>query len=164
MRTEYTVEKSYEVYKDECPKKIVSSDKFSSIFIEEYNIKLKSPKTNTCSICGTIIISLGNAEIYKDHEATRKLKTEQELHHSQAIADHDVIKMAQIEATQTVGTYAITFDHQQAIPTPKVLTVPTFHKKKFWYNISDYCLYACILIKDISICGMNQQLAEGRMG
>ena len=52
--------------------------------------------------------------------------------------------MAKVEATENNGTYAITFDLQQALPTPKLSTGPTFYKKKlFCYNLSIHSLYPC---------------------
>lgn len=52
--------------------------------------------------------------------------------------------MAKIEATQTQGTYAITFDLQQTLPTSKLSNGPTFCKKKtFCYNLSIHILHPC---------------------
>lgn len=145
MTMDYTVEKCYEVYKEECLKEavnFVSSDKFRRIFTEDFNIKFKSPKTDTCSVCDSITVALKNAELNKDQDAIHELKISQELHHRKAKAGQDALRSATMESAQNEGTYAITFDLQQALPTPKLSTGPTFYKKKmFCYNFSIHRLH-----------------------
>lgn len=112
MTMEYTVQKCYEVYKQECvDQKVnyVSSDKFRRIFTEEFNIKFKNPKTDTCSICDNIQVSLQSSRTNKDEETEKSLKFQQELHHRQAKAGQDAIKQATKEALENKDTYAITF-------------------------------------------------------
>nr|CAH7753502.1 unnamed protein product [Callosobruchus chinensis] len=116
----------------------VSSDKFNRIFTGEYNIRFKSPKTDTCSTCDSLKVSLSDAEKAKNEEDIRSIKLQRELHHRKAEAGQDAIKQACAEATANPDIYAITFD----LPTPMLSTGPTFYKKKvFCYNLGIHCLY-----------------------
>lgn len=145
MTMDYTIEKCYEVYKMECLKEnfhYVSSDKFRRIFIEDFNIHFKSPKTDTCSVCDNLHIAIREAKSNNiNKEELRRLEIEQELHHRKAKAGQDAIKEAKKEAMENNLTYAITFDLQQALPTPKLSTGPTFYKKLFCYNLSIHALH-----------------------
>nr|CAH7753399.1 unnamed protein product [Callosobruchus chinensis] len=139
MTMEYTIELCYKRYKLECQNEHsdpVSSDKFNRIFTGEYNIRFKSPKTDTCSTCDSLKVSLSDAEKAKNEEDIRSIKLQRELHHRKAEAGQDAIKQACAEATAHPDIYAITFHLQQALPTPMLSTGPTFYKKKvFCYNL-----------------------------
>lgn len=86
MTMDYSMEKCYEVYKGKCRhqnKVAVSSDKFRSIFFEDFNIKYRQPTTDTCTVCDSISVSFKNAELNTNGEVLKKLKMEQNLHHRQ---------------------------------------------------------------------------------
>ncbi|XP_050511466.1 uncharacterized protein LOC114333083 isoform X1 [Diabrotica virgifera virgifera] len=145
MTMDYTIEKCYEVYKIEClsqNQECVSADKFRRVFTEDFNIKFKSPKSDTCHICDSIYVSMKEATIQRNEEQIQALQLKQELHHRKAKAGQDAIKNATKTAQENNETYAITFDLQQALPTPKLSTGPTFYKKKlFSYNLGIDSLY-----------------------
>lgn len=139
MSMEYTIDSCYTQYKDECIENgqtPVSCDKFRRIFTEDFNISFKTPKMDTCSECDSLNIAIKKAQQENDGQNYKLLRTKQELHHRKSKAGQDMIKTA-AKAAQGEGVYAITFDLQQALPTPKLSTGPTFYKKKlFCYNLS----------------------------
>lgn len=142
MTMDYTIELCFNKYKEEClneSRPHVSSDKFRRIFTEEFNISFKNPKCDTCHECDSINIALQGAKNKNDLIALKELTQKKELHQRRAQAGQDAIKFA-TENGRAVGTYVITFDLQQALPTPKLSTGPTFYKKKILsYNLSVHC-------------------------
>lgn len=143
MSMEYTVESCYAQYKEECyenKNSPVSKDKFRRIFTEDYNISFKSPNTDTCSKCDELKVAIEKSKYDHDTATEKQLRQKQELHHRKAQAGQDAIKTA-TKLAEKQGIYAITFDLQQALPTPKLSTGPTFYKKKmFCYNMSVHSL------------------------
>lgn len=140
---EYSIEACYCEYNTFCKdsnKSCVSRDKFRRIFTEEFNISFKNPKTDTCNICDTLNISLLEATKLQDHIKATQIKQEQEIHHRRAQAGQEAIKISTEEAKAADDIVVITFDLQQALPTPKLATGPVFYKRKLWcYNLSVHC-------------------------
>ncbi|KAF2892553.1 hypothetical protein ILUMI_13613 [Ignelater luminosus] len=146
MTMEYTTDNCYEVYQSKCLEENgipVFLDKFRRIFTEEYNITFKAPKSDFCSTCDSIYFSLVDAKAKNNVPRIEQLNTELDLHHKRAQARRKAIANASKEVSENPGTYAITFDLQQALPIPKLYTRPTFYKKKvFCYNFSIHCLHS----------------------
>ncbi|KAF2892252.1 hypothetical protein ILUMI_13922 [Ignelater luminosus] len=124
---EYTIDSCYEVYQSRCLEESgipVSLHKFRRIFTEEYNITFKAPKSDSCSTCDSIYVSLRDAKPKNDVPRIEQLNTELDLHHRKAQAVQKAIANASKEVSENPGTYAITFDLPQALPTPKLYTGP----------------------------------------
>ncbi|KAF2890949.1 hypothetical protein ILUMI_15224 [Ignelater luminosus] len=118
------------------------SSNIETIFTEEYNITFKASKSDSCSTCNSIHVSLRAAKAKIDVPKIEQLNTELDLHHRTAQAGPKAIENRSKEVSENLGTYAITFDLPQTLPTPKLFTGPTFYKKKvFCYNFSIHCLH-----------------------
>ena len=80
-----TITACYEHYKDVFCKEMsydpVSSDKYRRIFTEDYNIGVKSPKTDTCKTCDMFKVKIDGTE---DQQVKKRLEHERELHQRKA--------------------------------------------------------------------------------
>lgn len=133
MSLEYNIELLYNRYKECCQEAksdFVSSDKFRRIFTEDYNIAFKPPKSDTCAHCDELVVKINHAKEIGETETVRKLEFEKELHLRKAEKARDLFKKATEESTTNPDVHVITFDLQQALPTPKLTTGPCFYKKK----------------------------------
>ncbi|KAF2883162.1 hypothetical protein ILUMI_23010 [Ignelater luminosus] len=111
-------------------------NKFRRVLTEEYNITFKASKSDSCSTCDSIHVPLGDAKAKNAVPRIEPLNTKLDLHHRRAQTGHKAIENASKKLSET---YAITFDLQQALPTPKLSTGPTFYKKNvFCYNFSKH--------------------------
>ena len=143
MSMEYNIANLYDEYARKCnqeEKSFVSADKFRRIFTEEFNISFKGPKSDTCATCDELNIKINEAKRSKQVEDLQKITLDKELHLRKADAAFNCLKSAKAEAQQNQNVHVITFDLQQALPTPKLTTGLCFYKKKLWcYNISIHC-------------------------
>lgn len=143
MSLDYNIELIYEKYKGNCQTEnlsFVSSDKFRRIFTEDYNISFKSPKSDTCAKCDELQVNINQARETRDTKKLSELETAKELHLRKAEAARNLLKQAISESKENTNVHVITFDLQQALPTPKLTTGPCFYKKKLWcYNFSIHC-------------------------
>lgn len=165
MSMEHSIESLYREYSRKCQEdsiKLVSADKFRRVFTEKFNISFKSPKSDTCSKCDEFAISIGHAKGNQDKKQVENLKKLKELHLRKAEAARNILKAAVDESKDQEGIHVITFDLQQALPTPKLTTGPCFYKKKLWcYNFSIHCCNKPE--QGFFIYGMNQLPNEDRM-
>lgn len=123
-------------YKKWCSEKNktpISSDKFRRLFCEEYNIGFKLPKSDTCPICDAYNIQIESSAIQENVDKLNSLKTDRNLHHRQAEAAQDKIKLLSAKAAENPNDiHCIAIDLQQAMPTPKLTVGPAFYKRKLW--------------------------------
>ncbi|XP_068083448.1 uncharacterized protein [Anabrus simplex] len=138
---EYSIHSCYNHYKDEyCPDikaNPVSFDKYHRIFIEDFNISFKLPKSDTCPTCDSHEIELMAARNDNNMEKLKQINVQKELHLRKAQAGQDNLKVQTERAVLDKEIHVITFDLQRALPTPKLSTGPMFYKRKLWtYNFS----------------------------
>lgn len=144
MSLEYNIASLFEEFarkRTEEGKTPISCDKFRRIFTEEYNISFKGPKSDTCSTCDENEIKISTAKKSGNQELLKELEASKDLHLRKAEAARNILKNA-VEEAKTISKkiHVITFDLQQALPTPKLTTGPCFYKKKLWcYNFSIHC-------------------------
>ncbi|KAJ8883063.1 hypothetical protein PR048_014902 [Dryococelus australis] len=96
-----------------------------------------SPKSDTCPTCddlnNKILATKDNEEKYQEYEV------EKELHLRKAEKGQKNIQMQTVQAKNDSKYHVITFDLQQALPTPKISTRPAFYKRKLWtYNLGTH--------------------------
>uniref|UniRef100_A0A6P7FFW2 Uncharacterized protein PF11_0207-like n=1 Tax=Diabrotica virgifera virgifera TaxID=50390 RepID=A0A6P7FFW2_DIAVI len=97
---------------------------------KDYNISFKTPKSDTCAKCDEFQININHSKEIGDNEQLKELETSKELHLRKAKAARDVLEKA-VEESKENDVHVITFDLQQALPTPKLTTGPCFYKKNF---------------------------------
>ncbi|CAH1108437.1 unnamed protein product [Psylliodes chrysocephalus] len=103
--------------------------KYGIIFCTEFNIGFKFPRSDTCKDCDSLHIQIdGN----KDNETEQaKFKLELELHQRRVSAMQNSLKVVQ----QAGSADVLTFNLQQALPTPNLTAGPAFYLRKLWkYN------------------------------
>lgn len=93
----------------------VSSDKYRRIFTEDYNIGVKSPKTDTCKTCDVFKVKIDGTE---DQQVKKRLEHERELHQRKAEAGQADISIQTKRAEADSNYHIITFDLQQTLPVP----------------------------------------------
>lgn len=137
---EYNIQSLYEEYKNNCSVNnttAVSGDKFRRLFTEEFNISFKSPKCDTCAKCDELAVSIAQAKNNGNEAELRTLLTQKDIHLRKAEAARQMLNEAIQASKNNNKIHVITFDLQQALPTPKLTTGPCFYKKKLWcYNFS----------------------------
>lgn len=92
----------------------------------------------TCKICEKYEIDIGEANSKDDDdESKRNLTNGRTLHLRKAEAGQADIKTWSEASKNDESVHTITFDLQQALPTPKLTTGPAFYKRKVWtYNFN----------------------------
>ena len=111
----------------------VSEDKYSRIFTEDFNTSFQCPKSDTCLTCDGLNVKIAAT---KGNESQIFIN-EKELHMRKAECGQKNISDYTEIARNNPNYHVITFDLQQALPTPKLSTGPAFYKRKLWtYNFS----------------------------
>lgn len=124
---------------------LVSADTYRCIFIEDFNIGFKSPKRDTCKTCDQFHIVYNKAKLQQNTEKAAKIINDRELHWRKGEAGQENIKRQSQWSRCPEGEpyHVMTFDSQQALPTPNLSIKPAFYKRKIWtYNLNGYC-YVC---------------------
>lgn len=137
MSMDYSISALYEHYKLHYCKENniepISEDKYRRIFTEDFNISFKMPKSDTCPTCDELNINIKSSDEQQRLQYERQL----ELHQRRAEAGQTNIKHQTTRAKNDPNYHVITFDLQQALPTPRLSTGPMFYKRKIWtYNLS----------------------------
>ncbi|XP_049789789.1 uncharacterized protein LOC126195285 [Schistocerca nitens] len=129
-------------YSEYCKEKqvpAVSESKFGEIFVSEFNIGFKLPKSDTCSKCDGFLIVINNPELCAE-EVTEK-KQQYELHLIKADRGQNMIaSLTALAKENSKEHHVIAMDMQQTFPTPELTVSPAFYKRKIWtynYGIHD---------------------------
>jgi hypothetical protein len=133
----------YRMYKEDCDeqqKKPVGETKYRKVFHDDFNLKFKEPKKDTCSKCDSYAVQIAALQLMKTAEGEEKLKQLQEERdrhlafagraREQLVADRHSAKDASASCS------VITFDLQSALPTPKLSTNIVYYKRQLMvYNL-----------------------------
>jgi len=133
----------YRMYMDDCHqqgKPPVSESKYRKVFYNDFNLKFKEPKKDTCSKCDSFAVQLAalQQELSAEGEEKRKrLQEERDRHlafagraREQLVADRFSAKDA------SASSSVITFDLQSALPTPMLSSNIVFYKRQLMvYNL-----------------------------
>ena len=125
-----TLAELYAEYKQKFPVNPVSRFIYEREF-HLLNIKIKQPNKDTCQTCDKLAMQI---QLHPENDA---LKDELKRHHEDAdlayqskAADKEISNLNQNMKT-------ITFDMQQCLPTPVVLSSLAFYKRQLWtYNFT----------------------------
>lgn len=127
-----TLYKDY--YKEWCTENghtAASEDKYRRVLCSNYNIGFKLPRSDTCKTCDHLHIQINSSNITPAEK--RAFETNLELHQRKAAAmQHD------LKVSKESDSDVISFDLQQALPTPHLTVGPAFYLRKLWtYNCGD---------------------------
>ncbi|XP_049775501.1 uncharacterized protein LOC126162803 [Schistocerca cancellata] len=103
----------------------VSESKFREIFVSEFNIGFKPPKSDTCSKCDGFLIAINNPELCAEEVTERK--QQYELHLIKADRGQNMIgSLTALAKENSKDHHVIAMDMQQKFPTPKLTVGPPF--------------------------------------
>ncbi|XP_049782640.1 uncharacterized protein LOC126184308 [Schistocerca cancellata] len=112
----------------------VFESKFREIFVSEFNVGFKLPKSDTCSKFDGFLIAINNPELCAE-EVTEK-KQQYELHLKKADRGQNMTaSLTALAKENSKEHHVIAMDMQQTFPTHKLTVGPAFYKRKIWtYN------------------------------
>ena len=117
---------------------VVSEYIYRRIFNTKFNLSFQKPATDTCKTCDLLNAKLECAD---EEEGTMTLKKDLELHQTKAAKAYGHLKNDIKYSKEVNDMKVITFDMQQALPTPHLHTSEVFYKRQLWtYN---FCIHDC---------------------
>lgn len=133
---EMTLEKMYAAYKEENMTESVSFSSYKRFFYDNFNLKFKSLKKDTCNTCDTLNVQINNeTNAIKKQELTTKHNEHLNLaENAQASLKLDLEKSKECENFQ-----CLTYDMEKTLPLPRLPTNIIFYKRQLWlYNTGIY--------------------------
>ena len=115
-----------------------NSLKFSRFIakVREYKISIKSPKSDTCSVCDDFKVKMSALNPDTDIEELADLQVKKNGHHIHAEVGRKFLDTYSIKGQKYPGVVAIAVDLQQTLPTPRLTTSAQYYKCKLWtYNL-----------------------------
>lgn len=113
-------------------KENVSYEKFRDIFNHDFNLSFGTPRKDICHTCEKLKVDIQSAELSKDENKIKGLKTEKELHLRKAEVFFDKIKRC---ANNDQHTLAVCFDYQKNLPLPVTNVQDEYYRRQLWlYN------------------------------
>ena len=136
LSPELNISRLYVSYKQQCleeGKTFVKEWKYRQVFNEEFNLAFGYPRSDTCKTCDGFKFKIAASQ---DDNEKAKMMAEWDIHkrHSEKAftslrEDRDLAKQ------DGSDTRVISFDLQQALPTPHITTGIAFYKRQLWtYN------------------------------
>lgn len=108
---------------------------YMKVFNTEFNLSFGMPRTDMCSKCDQLELSIRDVENVDDQSRKDQLKTEKEMHLRKAQGAYDNLKYFKKKAAEDQEIDAYTFDFQQNLPVPCVTTSDLFYMQQLWtYN------------------------------
>lgn len=102
----------YKLYKTENSVP-VSFSSYKRIFLNDFNLKLKKPKKDTCNKCDTFSAKIGN--LLEGEEKTQ-VQNEHNLHLEEAKTARAAMNLDLFEAANNKNTETLTYDMQKTLP------------------------------------------------
>ncbi|PSN29075.1 hypothetical protein C0J52_28073 [Blattella germanica] len=109
----------------------VSYQVYWLIFSTKFNIKFGYPRSDTCSVCDSLQLSI--VEASSDTEKCQYL-TEKELHLARADKFFELKRLYKKKAASGEMTF-ISFDFMQNLPLPHIRTCDVFYSRQLWYYV-----------------------------
>lgn len=123
------------------PETVISQDKFSRLFREDYNIKFKGLRTDVCTTCYIFKIQID--DLKKQNLPYGDIQEMKSSHLKLAAQPKKLLKKAEgvCSLEELNETRCIAVDLQQTLPCPRLHAGTAFFKRKLWlYN---FCIYDC---------------------
>lgn len=138
-----TVQTIYDLYLEEfkqintdseATEKPVSFSTLKRIFYNNFNLRCKSLKKDTCNKCDTLCIKIKNCA--NDVER-RQYEEEKEAHLKRAEDLRRAMNEDMMRAKTDQSFECLTFDMEKTLPLPRIPTSVVFYKRQLWfYNCS----------------------------
>lgn len=132
-----TVQKVYEIYTEELKKthgsskKPVSFETLKRIFYDDFNLRCKSLKKDTCNKCDTFAQRIQNCKA----DEKEKLIEEKEKHLKIATDLRNKMNSDLKRAKNDKYFECLTYDLEKTLPLPRIPTNIVFYKRQLWlYN------------------------------
>ena len=97
-----------------------------NVFNTDFNMSFCVPRTDTCSKCDQLELSIHDAQNSSDQERMPPLKEEKDMHLRKAQGAYDKLKFFTQQTKENGEIDAYTFDIQQNLPVPCVTTSDLF--------------------------------------
>ena len=106
---------------------------YRKVFCTEYNLSFGAQKSDTCQVCDRMNMKV---KTEGDPELEQQLKIEWETHRPRA--NTAFVRLKDTENAKNSRTWhMISFDLQQALPTPYLTTGAVFYLRQLWtYNLA----------------------------
>lgn len=139
-----TVQTIYDLYLEEfnkilntdpeCPKKPVSFSTLKRIFYDNFNLRCKSLRKDTCNKCDTLSIKIKNCSSDVERQQHQE---EREIHLKRAEDLRREMNEDIMKAKTEENFECVTFDMEKTLPLPRIPTSVVFYKRQLWfYNCS----------------------------
>ena len=114
-------------------KPVVKYKYYRNIFLTEFNIGFRSPRSDTCLKCDQLQQQIENVK--GDEELVNQKSNERRLHQSQADNGYTLLRRKSNDALGKNNFDMMTFDFQQNLPLPNLTSSDMFYSRMLWvYN------------------------------
>ncbi|XP_063244846.1 uncharacterized protein LOC134546186 isoform X3 [Bacillus rossius redtenbacheri] len=126
-----TLQDMYGAYKTEVSEP-VSYSTYRRIFLNDFNLRFKALKKDTCNSCDTYAAKLQTP--YSEEE-TLKIKQDHDKHIDIAEEAQKLMRTNMKDAKDQPAMECLTFDMEKTLPLPRIPTNVMFYKRQLWlYN------------------------------
>lgn len=124
-----SIAKMWRMYQNSVENELkVKQGLFRSVFVTKFNLSFRAPATDVCSKCLELN---GRIKREKDNSEKNSLKTQLNLHKTQAKAFFTLLKQKE------PGLYVISFDMQKNLPLPKLPDQSCYYSRQLYcYNLT----------------------------
>lgn len=155
------IRKMYKLYVDCCKNEGMDPVKesfYRHIFVTQYNLSFKPPRTDTCNKCDRLEMKIKFGE---SEEIIEESKVEKERHLTEAENARKAKTSAMEEAKKDPAVIAICFDLQKTLPSPVLTCNKVYYSRQLWtYNLAIHNLgenHACMMMWNESEAGRGSQ-------
>lgn len=111
---------------------ILHYDKFREIFNHDFNLSFGTPRKDICNVCEKYKVDIKSAELAKDDHKVQQLKSEKELHLTNAQEFFDKLKASETNTDDHV--LSLCFDYQKNLPLPVTNVQDEYYRRQLWLH------------------------------
>ena len=132
-----TLAHMYRLYVQKCTeeeKLPVKESFYRNVFMTEFNLRFKKPRSDTCKTCEELKVKIAATD---DETEENNLKRDLELHHRKAEAARKAMDADSQVASVEEDSMCLCFDLQQTLDTPKLPVGEAFYLRQLnTYNLA----------------------------
>lgn len=134
------IRKMYDLFREKCEEEgtlvPVKESYYRTVFTEEYNLRFRKPRSDTCDTCDRLKMESKTAA---DNTTKQQKEAMLRLHQARAEKAYVQLKEDTDRAKGDPTVVCLCFDLQQALPTPLLATGVVFYKRQLYtYN---FCIH-----------------------